>query len=141
LRTIKAKEERRRHLFCVRKRVRNSPRRVAVVDDDAALRAALVFSLETQGFQVAAFESAEAALAGDLAGYDCIVLDQRLPKMSGLDLVAALRARGKRPPSILITSHPSAAVRDEAREAGVQIVEKPLLGNTLVDRIRSVLAG
>lgn len=116
-----------------------SPQQVAVIDDDAAVRAALVFSLETQGFAVAAFESAEAALAGGLGDYDCIVVDQRLPRMNGLALVAALRTRGQALPAILITSHPGAAVRDRALEAGVEIVEKPLLGNALAERIRALL--
>ena len=58
--------------------------------------------------------------------------------LAGLDLIALLRAREFNAPAILITSHPSASLRDRAAEARVPIVEKPLLGNALLDKIRDV---
>jgi DNA-binding response OmpR family regulator len=63
------------------------------------------------------------------------VLDQRLPGLSGLDLLERYRARGETSPAILITTNPSAATRERARTAGVEIVEKPLLGQGLTRRV------
>jgi FixJ family two-component response regulator len=60
--------------------------------------------------------------------------------MSGLDLIAALRERNISTPAILITSHPSLSLRERANKAHIPIVEKPLLGNALLDKIRDVLA-
>jgi two-component system, LuxR family, response regulator FixJ len=109
---------------------------VAIVDDDPAVAGSLKFSLELEGFTVRAYGSAAEFLdAGDFA-CACCVVDQRMPGMSGMDLIAALRDRKVDTPAILLTSHPNAAVSARAARAGVPIVEKPLLGNALVDKIR-----
>lgn len=112
---------------------------IVVVDDDAALRAALSFALETEGLDVEAFESAEAVLAAAPAQHDCFVLDQRLPGMSGLDLLEQLRRRGETAPAVLITSNPGALTRARAMASGVDIVEKPLLEGMLTRKILSLV--
>lgn len=122
-----------------------SPRapRIAVVDDDPAVRGALAFSLETAGMAVSTFADAEAVLAGQpesWASWDCLVLDQRLPGMSGLDLLNALRRCGLDAPAILITSNPSRQTRGEAAAAGVDIVEKPLLDDDLARKVSRLAA-
>ena len=114
---------------------------IVVVDDDAAVRNSLKFSLEVEGFAVRTFSAgADLLNAADLPGCACFVVDQNMPGMSGLDLVAKLRDRRVSVPVILITSHPSAAVSDRAAHAGIPIVEKPFLGNALYDRIRVAVA-
>jgi two-component system, LuxR family, response regulator FixJ len=114
---------------------------IVVVDDDAAVRNSLKFLLEVEGFAVRAFSAGTDLLnAADLPGCACFVVDQNMPGMSGLDLVAQLRDRRVSVPAILITSHPSAAVSTRAADAGVPIVEKPFLGNTLFDRIHAAVA-
>jgi FixJ family two-component response regulator len=110
--------------------------RLALVDDDAALRHALAFSFETQGFAVAAFADAETALADPgLGEWRCVILDQRLPGMSGLDLLERLRAMALATPALLITSNPTRQTRSRAAKVGVEIVEKPLLDDVLVERV------
>ncbi len=104
---------------------------VVIVDDDAALLAALRFAFETEGLLVAAYPSGEAMLEQGDGAAACYVLDYKLPGMSGLDLLERLRARGHAAPAVLITTNPSAATRARANRAGVTIVEKPLLGDTL----------
>lgn len=104
---------------------------VVIVDDDAALLAAMRFAFEAEGLFVATYPSGEAMLAQDGGPAACYVLDLRLPGMSGLDLLDRLRARGHLAPAALITSNPAKATRVRAAAAGVTIVEKPLLGDML----------
>jgi two-component system response regulator FixJ len=118
------------------------PRRlVLVVDDDPAVRNSLKFSLEVEGFTVRDYSSANELLReSEITDAGCLVIDYHLPEMNGLEMLNRLRARRVTAPAILITSHPSAFVRQRAAEAGVPIVEKPLLGDALVEGIRSAFA-
>jgi FixJ family two-component response regulator len=110
---------------------------IAVVDDDPAVCGSLKFALELEGFAVRTYHSgAELFHVGDFEGFDCFVVDQRMPGMTGMELVEALRARRIMTPVILIISHPNAALSARAQKAAIPIVEKPLLGNALVERIR-----
>jgi two-component system response regulator FixJ len=112
---------------------------VAVVDDDSAVCNSLKFSLELEGFRVRTYADGLDFLASHECGaFDCLVVDQRMPGMSGMELIARLRDRKVHTPAILIISHPNAALSARAAAAGVPIVEKPLLGNMLVERIREV---
>jgi FixJ family two-component response regulator len=113
-----------------------------VVDDDEHLLNALKFSLELDDVQVVGHRSAETVNASALpADNACLVLDYRLPAANGLDLLARLREEGVTLPAILVTSHASAIVRNLARSAGATLVEKPLLGDTLLTAIRQALHG
>jgi FixJ family two-component response regulator len=67
------------------------------------------------------------------------VVDQKMPGMSGLELIGKLREHNIAAPAILIISQPSAALSMRAATARVPIVEKPLLGNALLDRIQEAL--
>ena len=110
---------------------------VMIVDDDLAVRASLKFSLEIEGFAVRiSATGAELLRDQDVALAACLLIDQKMPEMTGLDLVTALRARGVRTPAVLIVSDPTTVVRERAAEAAVAIIEKPLLENALIDRIR-----
>ena len=83
---------------------------IAVVDDDPAVCGSLKFALELEGFAVRTYHSgAELIRADALEGFDCFVVDQRMPGMTGMELVEVLRARRVLTPAILIISHPNAA--------------------------------
>jgi FixJ family two-component response regulator len=113
---------------------------VLIIDDDAAVLASLKFVLELEGFAVEVFRSAEEMLERPPPPASaCLVVDYRLPAMDGVELVSTLRSRGVATPAILITTNPPQTVRRRATEAGLAIVEKPLLGNTLGEAIRSAL--
>jgi FixJ family two-component response regulator len=113
---------------------------VFVIDDDTAVLGSLKFSLEIEGFAVEVFRSAEELLDRPaLPESACLVVDYRLPAMDGLALVAELRARNVDLPAILITTNPTRAIYRRASEAGLPIVEKPLLGNALAEAIRDAL--
>mgnify|MGYP001255535155 CR=1 FL=1 len=109
---------------------------VAVVDGDPAVCNSLKFSLEVEGFRVRTYGGGTELLRADLDGCACFVVDQKMPGMSGLELIAKLRERAISAPAILIVSQPSVILSARAATAKVPIVEKPFLGNALVDRIR-----
>ena len=114
---------------------------VIVVDDDVAVRNSLKFSLEVEGFVVRAYPGGTELLKdAELRRAGCLVIDQNMSGMNGLEVVARLRARDVAVPAILITSYPTAVLRERAAAAGVTIVEKPFLGTVLVDRIRDVVS-
>jgi FixJ family two-component response regulator len=119
----------------------SSPRSVViVVDDDPAVRNALKFSFELEGFSVRTYGDALEFLESRDLEASCFVIDQKMPGMCGMDLIAALRARQIRTPAILITTHPATMLRHLAERAHVPIVEKPLLNNVLIDQVRSACA-
>lgn len=112
-----------------------------VVDDDADLLGALRFSLELDGLRVITHRTADTVEAAALPLADaCLVLDYKLPSANGLELLDGLRAEGIALPAILVTSHANAEVRRRTREAEAVLIEKPLLGETLVTAIRAAIA-
>jgi two-component system response regulator FixJ len=114
---------------------------IILVDDDRALRDSLQFALELEGFSVESFASAEDFAKRDrVAPGTCLVLDYRLPGMSGLALLVSLRDQLIDAPALLITTNPTLALRKRALELGVAIVEKPLLSDDLLNEIRSMFA-
>jgi two-component system response regulator FixJ len=119
----------------------NEPPIVAIVDDDSAVCSSLKFALELEGFAVRAYCSgAELLHAGGLDDCRCFVIDQRMPAMTGLELIAKLRGRHVLAPAILLTSNPDAILRARAATTNAPIVEKPLLGDALLERIREACA-
>jgi FixJ family two-component response regulator len=115
---------------------------VAVIDEDAAVCSSLKFALELDGFAVRAYHSAAEFLrAGDHGSCHCLIIDQNMSALSGMELIANLRQRNIFTPAILVTGRPNATLNARAASAAIPIVEKPFLGNALVDRIREACQG
>lgn len=116
---------------------------VLVVDDDAAVRHSLKFSLELEGLAVRLYEDAAQLLRdAALPRAGCLVVDARMPGMDGVQLVGLLRARNIDLPAILITARCSPELRRRAAEAGFRrVVEKPFEDGSLLDGIHDALAG
>jgi FixJ family two-component response regulator len=113
---------------------------ILIVEDDRAVRESLKFSLVIEGFAVRVYADAEQLLAEPrLPKFDCLIVDQNMPGMNGLDLVSELRTRRIDAPAILITSHPNKSLRDRAAAAHIPIIEKPLL-NSLLDHVRHIIS-
>ena len=83
---------------------------------------------------------AEFLAADDFCDCQCLVIDQRMPGMSGMELIAELRGRKVSTPAILVISQPNRVLSARAAEAQVPIIEKPLLSNALLEKIREVCA-
>lgn len=115
---------------------------VFVVDDDPAARRAIAWMLESAGHRVEAFPSGEAFLASyrsERAG--CLVLDVRLPGMSGLELQHELRRRGIHLPVIVTTGYGEVSTAVEALQRGaIDFMEKPIDDTRLLDRIGAAFA-
>jgi two-component system response regulator FixJ len=112
---------------------------VLVADAHPAVRAALRFALELEGMSVRTVaDIAEFATAENLAQIDCLVLDLARGGAGELDAVDRLRRAGCDTPVIFTATHPGRGVRARVERAGASLVEKPLIGEALVERIRGV---
>ena len=116
--------------------------KVLVVEDDTGMREAIETLLDAAGIESAVYGSAEALLAAEFADHAvCVISDLKLPTMSGLELLAALRARGSECGFILITAHDSPGGRLEAARLGAAAyLSKPFSGRELLSAIASVAA-
>lgn len=116
---------------------------VLVIEDDEGMREAIESLLGAAGVPATSYASAEALLAaGPLGRARCIVSDIRLPAMSGLELLTALRVRGDAIPVILVTAHDSAAMRDAACLHGAAAyLAKPFAGADLLQAVARAAGG
>lgn len=118
---------------------------IHVIDDDAAFRRSLVFLLDSMGWAVASHASAEDFLAAapDPAAAACLVLDIRMPMMSGLALQQVLRQRGWSVPIVFITGHGDVELAVQAMKHGAcDFLEKPFKDQALIDAVgRAVKLG
>jgi FixJ family two-component response regulator len=114
---------------------------VFVVDDDASIRAAVKSLLKSVGLRSESFGSTEefvSAVRPDTPS--CLVLDVRLPGMSGLDFQAELEKRGVRIPIIFITAHGDIPMTSRAMKAGaVEFLPKPFQKRELLEAIHQAL--
>jgi len=114
---------------------------VHIVDDDEAVRQSLAFLLSSTGLAVRLYDSASAFLAG-LASVKggCLITDMRMPDMTGLELLHALKARACGLPAIVITGHGDVALAVEAMKAGaVDFIEKPFDEEAILHAVQAAL--
>jgi FixJ family two-component response regulator len=114
---------------------------VFVVDDDTSVRKSLARLVKTAGYAAEAFASVREFLAR--ARYDgpcCLVLDVRMPGLTGLDLQTALKAAGQRLSIVFITGHRDVSVSVKAMKGGaVDFLTKPVDQETLLEAIRQAV--
>lgn len=115
---------------------------VFVVDDDASMRNAIGRLLGAVGLAVQTFSSGQEFLNSELAdAAGCLVLDVRLPGLSGLDLQKEMAERGIHHPIIFITGHGDIPMSVQAMKAGaVEFLTKPFRDQELLDAITQSLA-
>jgi len=114
---------------------------VFVIDDDPAVRESLQWLIESVGLNVSTYSTAQEFLdAFDRDRPGCLVLDVRMPGISGLDLQDQLASQQVRIPVIIITGHADVPMAVRAMKAGVvDFIEKPFSDELLLDRIRAAL--
>jgi two-component system, LuxR family, response regulator FixJ len=119
----------------------DQPATIFVVDDDEGVRNSLKFLLKSVGLATRAFASADEFLRAyrpDQPG--CLVLDVRMPGMSGLELQQQLNVRGAIVPVIFITGHGDVPMAVEAMQQGAfDFLQKPFRDQELIDRIQRAL--
>jgi FixJ family two-component response regulator len=115
--------------------------RVHIVDDDEAMRDSLKWLLESRGLKVELYPSGEAFLGAFDNGFrGCLVLDVRMPGMSGMDLYEQLRARASTLPVIFITGHGDVPMAVSALKKGAaDFIEKPFNNQDMLGLIESCM--
>jgi len=116
---------------------------VAIVDDDEDIREALASLLKARRFTIDSFSTAEAFLDFPRRNETrCLILDVRLPGMSGIELQKRLTDEGGRLPIVFISGHGDDSVRDLVMKAGaVAFLTKPVRSQTLLNEIDAALKG
>lgn len=115
---------------------------ISVLDDDPFVRAAVNNLLESRGYIVHTFASAEEFLRStDSNDASCVIADVQMPLMTGIDLLTQLRARGSATPFIFITAFPDESVRMRALNAGATcFLGKPFAASDLMQCLDRALA-
>ncbi|MEQ1803052.1 MAG: response regulator transcription factor [Gammaproteobacteria bacterium] len=115
---------------------------VFVVDDDDGVRTSLGILLDSAGYRAVPFSSAPDFLSQyDPARPGCLLLDMRMPGMTGMELLQELSSRGAFLPVIFITGHGDVAMAVEAMKAGAfDFLQKPFSPRDLLDRVQRALA-
>jgi FixJ family two-component response regulator len=117
--------------------------KISVVDDDESVRESLQGLLKSVGFGVSSFNSAEAFLESEsIPSTECLILDLRMPGMSGIDLQRELMGRDLRIPIIFVTAHYDATIRSQVlAEGALACLRKPFAEKELLDAVESALGG
>ena len=115
---------------------------IAIVDDDASVRASTSSLVRSHGYTVYTFASAEEFLqSGRLNDMSCIISDIRMPAMSGVELQSHLLSRGHRVPFIFISAFPDEANYNQAMLAGaICFLTKPFNGPHLMECLDTALS-
>ena len=114
---------------------------VFIIDDDKGMRQAIEDLVESVGLRAETFASGEEFLSRrHISGPSCLVLDVRLPQMSGLDFQRRLTETGTRIPIIFITAHGDIPMSVRALKSGaVEFLTKPFRDQDLLDAIQQAL--
>jgi FixJ family two-component response regulator len=119
----------------------SEPHTIAIIDDDLDMREAVAGLLESIGYVVESFGSAEAFLSFPRrAQVDCAIIDIRMPGLSGLELQDLLNLKGPKPPIIFLSSQADDATRRRAALGGaLGFISKPVDDQLLIACIESAL--
>jgi two-component system, LuxR family, response regulator FixJ len=119
----------------------HTPRLIAIIDDNESMQDSLGDLIESGGFEAQCFGSAKAFLESDLHGRAaCLIVDIRMPKMSGLELQARLKRQECNVPIIFTTAYDDAEIRAQAmKEGAVEFLTKPFDHQLLLKMLRRTL--
>ena len=114
---------------------------IAVVDDDAAIREAMDDLLDSYGYKCVQFASAEDFLAFERRdGFDCMIVDVKMPGLSGIELQDLLNNVDDSPPIIFVTSYKDEKTRASCMNGGaLAVFTKPVEVEQFIERLRSAI--
>lgn len=116
-------------------------RTVFIVDDDAGIRQSVSMLLKSVGIETASFENPSAFLKADLEKAGCVLLDVRMPEMSGIEVQRRLADEGSGVPVIFMTGHGDVGMAVRAmRQGAFDFLEKPIEDQVLIDSVLEALA-
>jgi len=118
-----------------------SSRFIAIVDDDRSVQTALQDLIESEGLSTLCFSSAEQFLhSGAQQKAMCLIVDIRMPGMSGLELQTKLKAERCRIPIIFVTAHGDLKMRTQAmRDGALKFLAKPFDNSVLLEAVHAAL--
>lgn len=119
----------------------NAPaRRLILVEDDESVRRSMTMLLRTRGFQIDAYRSASEFLmmTGQHDG-DCLLIDYKMPRIDGIELIQRIRRQKDETPAIMVTGYYSDSLKQRALVAGfAEVLEKPLVPKRIQSLISKV---
>lgn len=116
-------------------------RRLILVEDDENVRRSMTMLLRARGFQIDAYRNAsEFLMIGGAHGGDCLLIDYKMPRIDGLELMQRIRRQDDRTPGIMVTGFYSDSLKQRALAAGyADVLEKPTTPSSLETMIEDVL--
>lgn len=116
------------------------PSRLVLVEDDENVRRSMTMLLRARGFKIDAYRSgAEFLMMQGQKDADCLLIDYKMPRIDGLEVMRRLRVQNDHTPAILVTGYYSNSLMQQASEAGFgQVLEKPATPDALIQAINRV---
>ena len=120
--------------------VREMAAKILIIDDDDAVRDSTGALLESYGYEVLLYPSAEEFLEAPRTKVSCLLVDHNMPGMKGIDLLERLRGAGDKTPAVIITGCREPVLESRAKTIGVTVLAKPLSQERLVSWVEGVLS-
>ena len=120
----------------------DAPARLVLVEDDENVRRSMTMLLRARGFKIDAYRSgAEFLMMQGHTDADCLLIDYKMPRLNGLDVMRRLRALNDDTPGIMITGYYSTTLRAQALSAGYNdILEKPARPGSVISAVNTLIA-
>ncbi len=111
--------------------------RLVLIEDDENVRRSMTMMMRARGYQIDSYRSGtEFLMMRGQHGGDCLLIDYKMPRVDGLEVMRRMREQNDDTPAIMITGYYSATLRDKAISAGyADILEKPATPNAVIDAV------
>ncbi len=111
--------------------------RLILIEDDENVRRSMTMMMRARGYQIDSYRSGtEFLMMRGQHGGDCLLIDYKMPRVDGLEVMRRMREQNDDTPAIMITGYYSATLRDKAISAGyADILEKPANPNAVIDAV------
>lgn len=116
--------------------------RLVLIEDDENVRRSMTMMMRARGYQIDSYRNGtEFLMMRGQHGGDCLLIDYKMPRVDGLEVMKRLRELNDDTPAIMITGYYSATLRDKAISAGyADILEKPATPNAVIDAVTRLMS-